>query len=201
MKHKTSKYCKIISMLLTLIMLISQIPMISVFASQAKDARIVYLHAQGTNPPLGTVDSSTVYYGDTVDIYMAVDNPNKGEYDENGETSIDKHKEPQYDMNGYTVKIYYDPAYFELASSPSSPLDYTVPAEFATIHIENAENAGESNVEAPAEVGYYVHANGLTTKTINSKTYKRLMQQFSSAVTFFRKNMLIRIGIILLNCR
>ena len=172
MKHKTSKYCKIISMLLTLIMLISQIPMISVFASQAKDARIVYLHAQGTNPPLGTVDSSTVYYGDTVDIYMAADNPNKGEYDENGETSIDKHKEPQYDMNGYTVKIYYDPAYFELASSPSSPLDYTVPAEFATIHIENAENAGESNVEAPAEVGYYVHANGLTTKTINSKTYK-----------------------------
>ena len=70
---------------------------------------------------------SYVYTDETTDLYLAVDNPNKGLY-ENG-----IHKEPQYDMNGYTVTIYFDPAYFDYAGDIEKPIDYTVPDETTTV--------------------------------------------------------------------
>ena len=75
--------------------------------------------------------------------FFAVDNPNKGLY-ENGE-----HKEPQYDMNGYTAKIYFDPMYFDFVSSGNTPIDYTVPNIISTkaILVRNWE-------EVPIEIGY-----------------------------------------------
>ena len=100
---------KIISTLLCLIMLISFLPASLVTAEEQIDPRTwrtVYLHAQGADPK-ETVDLSTVYLGENTDLYFAVDNPNKGRY-ENG-----KHLEPQYDMNGYTVKFHFDEKYFD----------------------------------------------------------------------------------------
>ena len=107
---------RILSFILCLVMLGSCLPGTVGFAdSEGKKERTVYLHAQGENPT-GTPDVSTVYMGEDTDLYFAVDNPNKGLY-ENGE-----HKEPQYDMNGYTVTIYFDPTYFDYASDSSAPI-------------------------------------------------------------------------------
>ena len=111
---------KILSFALVFVMLASVLPMNIFAVDNEKEQRTVYLHAQGENPT-ETTNVSTVYMGETADVYFAVDNPNKGEY-ENGE-----HLEPQYDMNGYTVKIYFDPEYFAYASDASGPIDYTVP--------------------------------------------------------------------------
>lgn len=119
-----------------------------VFASTVdeKRTRIVYLHAQGENPTQ-TIDNSIVYMGDTADVYLAVDNPNKGDYD-NG-----THNEPQFDMNGYTVKVYFDPAYFDYAAADTSaPIEYNVP---------------DANKDF-----YYVHRHGSGQNTVNGRTYK-----------------------------
>ncbi len=100
---------KILSFILSVMMLFSVMPKNIVSADDSnKKIRNLYIHAQGENPT-ATVTGSTVYLDETADIYFAVDNPNKGLF-ENGE-----HKEPQYDMNGYSVTIYYDPAYLELS--------------------------------------------------------------------------------------
>ena len=94
MTHK-----RILSSLLCVAVFITLLPLNVIFAEDNKSERTVYLHAQGENPQ-ETKDVSTVYMGETTEVFFAVDNPNKGLY-ENGE-----HKEPQYDMNGYTVNIF-----------------------------------------------------------------------------------------------
>ena len=123
--------------------------------------RVVYLHAQGEDPS-ETKDSSTVYLGETTHVFFAVDNPNKGLY-ENGE-----HKEPQYDMNGYTVKIYFDPIYFDFASNNSTPIDYTVPDN----NLDESGTDEEMGEQVPTEVGYYVYRHGSDVKSINGRNYK-----------------------------
>ena len=100
---------RILSFILSVITLCTLLPGNIAFADDTdKTSRSLYLHAQGENPT-STVTGSTIFTDEAADIYFAVDNPNKGIF-ENGE-----HKEPQYDMNGYSVTIYYDPIYFELA--------------------------------------------------------------------------------------
>ena len=119
-----------------------------------KTSRNLYIHAQGETPS-ATVTGSTIYTDEPTDIYFAVDNPNKGLF-ENGE-----HKEPQYDMNGYSVTIYYDPAYFELAdgTNPDSPIDCTVP--------NKTVSEGETG-----ESGYYLYRHGGESGIgINGKSY------------------------------
>lgn len=136
------------------------------FADEAQSMRRVYLHAQ-ENPTGEASMVSEAYVGNTMNLYFAVDDPNKGAYDAN--TGI--HSQPQYDMNGYTVKFYYDPAYFAFAGTdPNKPIDYQVPG-----NASSSENPGEiddGNLgDVDVEIGYYVHAHGAGTETIDNITY------------------------------
>ncbi len=140
---------KILSFILSVMMLFSVMPANIASADDSnKKIRNLYIHAQGENPT-ATVTGSTVYLDETADIYFAVDNPNKGLF-ENGE-----HKEPQYDMNGYSVTIYYDPAYLELTDGADlkSPIDCTVPNK----NIQEGDTG---------EFGYYLYRCG-SEKNIN----------------------------------
>ncbi len=142
-----------------------------------KSLRTVYLHAQGVNPTV-TPNVSTVYMGDTADIYFAVDNPNKGDYDASVQEEPLKHLEPHYDLNGYTIKIYFDPAFFALVNDPSAPIDYTVP----DVNIEESGSdkeevgSGEDKEEVdntPQKPGYFPYKHGSTgTVVINGKSYR-----------------------------
>lgn len=149
---------RILSFILCLIMLGSCLSGDFVFADNGgKNERVVYLHAQGANPT-DTSDVSTVYMGENTDVYLAIDNPNKGLY-ENG-----VHKEPQYDLNGYTVTIYFDPAYFDYASDPKKPIDYTVPDQTTDTSETGQDNELGKPVDVPTEIGYYPYAQGSNTE-------------------------------------
>lgn len=147
------------AVILSIIMMISVLaPEGAVFAQDdIKAQRSVYLHAQGENPT-ETTNSSTVYNEEEFDLYFAVDDPNKGLY-ENGE-----HKEPQYDMNGYTVKIYFDSRYFKFGSNNTAGIDYTVPNTNLDIG-DVGEDGGNT------EIGYSVYRQGKDSKEINGITY------------------------------
>lgn len=159
---------RIVSMLLGLSMLCTLLPVNAAGAQTEQNQRTVYLHAQGENPP-EQADVSTVYMGDTADVYLAVDDPNKGAYDAETQT----HLEPQYDMNGYTVKIYFDSAYFDYAANPGAPIDYTVPDQNLGSSGGDSEDIGGGSVEdVPQEAGYYVFRQGSGQSELNGKTYK-----------------------------
>lgn len=166
MEHK-----RIISLLLSFLMLFSLLASNLVFADNTdKGQREVYLHAQGENPK-ETVNLSTVYLGDTVNLYFAIDNPNKGTYEKG------VHKEPQYDLNGYTVKIYFDSAYFDYAKTAktgsSNPIDYTIPDKNIPQSESGSEDIGDDTVNnTPTTVGYYVYSHGSGAEELNGKTYK-----------------------------
>lgn len=155
MTHK-----RVIASLLSMILFWTTLPGVT-FAESDLTHRKVYLHAQGPNPT-ATVDTSTVYLGDTVDLYFAIDKPNRGRL-ENG-----VHMEPQYDLNGYTVKIYYDPEYFALPDNvnASRPIDYKVPD--STFNDETGTVEGE---RVPTKVGYFEYDIGATPANVNGKTY------------------------------
>lgn len=156
---------KFTALILCLVMLFTVLPANLTFAQEDQTRRTVYIHAQGENPADST-DSSTVYMGDTADIYLAVDDPNKGLY-ENGE-----HLEPQYDMNGYTVKFYFDPEYFEFAAKGPVYIDYTVPDANFTASDSGSETVDGDEIEnLPTTVGYYIFASEEGNETINGKNY------------------------------
>ena len=120
------KKSRLLALTLCFVMLISLFPQGFVFAdteSIDKGKREVYLHAFDTPPSLDTSEiRTTIEEGDTANIYLAIDNPNKG----------DSHSKPQYDLQGYTVKIYFDTKYFEFADK-ENPIDFSVPGgEFDT---------------------------------------------------------------------
>ncbi len=165
---------KILSLLLCICMLFSLLPQI-VFAEGKKDERTVYLYAQSETDKAGapsienSENRSVVYFGETTNVYFAVDNPNKGAVD-----GIN-HTEPQYDLNGYTVKIYFDPAYFGYASTNTAPIDYKVPDSSLT---GNGDGTGDENVgsnlddveNVPENIGYYVFRHGSGTYEGGYKT-------------------------------
>ena len=159
---------KILSFLLSIAMLMSAFP-IGVLAEEGenKTHRDVFLHALGKNPK-ETVDVSTVYIGETTELYFAVDNPNKGRYEKG------KHLDPQYDMNGYTVKIYFDPAFFDYAQkNTSQPIDYRVPDTQIPESGTGSENIGDGEVsDTPLKIGYFPYKHGSGSAVINGKTYK-----------------------------
>ena len=157
---------KIISLLLSIVMLIGILQLNISAADTDKTLRTVYLHAQGENPQ-ETTNISTVYMGENADIYFAVDNPNKGSY-ENG-----VHAEPQYDLNGYTMRICFDPAYFDYAGNNAAPIDYTVPDSNFSTSDKGEEDAGDETVnDVPQNVGYFVFRHGTGTYSIGTSTYK-----------------------------
>ena len=158
---------KIISLLLSIVILSGIFPLNTFAADNDKTMRSVYLHAQGENPQ-ETTNNSTIYMGEDADIYFAVDNPNKGEYQNN------THKEPQYDMNGYTLRICFDPDYFDFAGGDNStPIDYTVPDSNFGDSGSVDENVGDDTIEdLPETVGYFVYKHGSGTFTLGANTYK-----------------------------
>lgn len=142
-----------------------------------KSMRTVYLHAQGVNPTV-TPNLSVVYMGDDANIYFAVDNPNKGDYDASAEDETDKHLEPHYDLNGYTVKIYFDPAFFALKNDSSSPIDYTVPDANILESGADKEEVGSGDeikdvYDTPQKPGYFPYKHGSTgIVEIKGKEYR-----------------------------
>ncbi|MBE5039529.1 chitobiase/beta-hexosaminidase C-terminal domain-containing protein [Ructibacterium gallinarum] len=148
---------------MTLFMMITMVPNMMVFgADTEKSSRKVYLHAQ-ENPEADAPVVSELSLGDEFRLYLAVDDPNKGDYD----SGTGEHKEPQYDMNGYTVKFYYDPAYFTFAGEDTQkPIDYQIPQK------ANSSEEGENPGNVDVEVGYYVHAHGAGTENIDGILYQ-----------------------------
>ena len=152
---------RILSFILSMLMIGSCFPNSAALAETDKRQRTAYLHAQGENPS-ETTDVSTVYKDETADIYLAIDNPNKGLY-ENGE-----HKEPQYDLNGYTVTIYFDPEYFDYADASNlTPIDYTVPDKNAS----TSPTVPDGKVDVPTDVGYYPYQQGKGEENGYKKAY------------------------------
>ncbi len=158
---------KIISLLLSIVMLIGILPLHISAADNDKTLRTVYLHAQGVNPQ-ETTNNSTVYMGEDADIYFAVDDPNKGKYENN------THIEPQYDMNGYTLRICFDADYFDFAGGDNgAPIDYAIPDEnFGTSDKDDEEIGDDTGVDVPQSVGYFVYRHGSGHYTLGTKTYK-----------------------------
>ena len=161
----TSK--KIISLLLCIVMLTGLFSNFALADSAEKTTRTVYLHAQGRNPDV-TVNNSTVYIGENADIYFSIDNPNKGDYDK----ATDTHKEPQYDLNGYTLRIFFDATYFDFAGNSSAPIDYKIPDENIDTSEKDDEELGEdTGTNVPQTKGYFVYKHGNGTYTLGEKTY------------------------------
>ena len=161
---------RILSLLLTMLITFSVIPTGVVYADE-KGTRKVYLHAQGENP-VETVNTSEVFLGDNVNVYFAIDNPNMGDRNDKNE-----HIEPQYDLNGYTLKVYYDPAFFTFAPSSktggNNRFDYTVPDKQMATPEQGDENIGENTGEnVPQGIGYYIYDSGTKSETVLNKMYQ-----------------------------
>ena len=88
-----------------------------------KISRDVYLYAKDGQGTASTAPSIAV--GDDASVYLALDSLNKGATKEENGTVI--HEEPQYDLNTYIVRFYYDPEYFELTGDTASPIDFQLP--------------------------------------------------------------------------
>ncbi len=79
--------------------------------------------------------------------------------------------EPQYDMNGYSVKIYFDPQYLEYSEPENAqPIVYTCPTDAFDDDTQKEEVEGEK-FDVPSQVGYFPYQSGKTTKVIDGKTY------------------------------
>lgn len=159
---------KIISIILVVAMLTCALPL-SIMAEESDDKthRTVYIHAQGEKPEV-TTNNSIVYMGEDADIYFAVDNPNKGVFEN------DTHKEPQYDMNGYTLRICFDPDYFDFAGSDNgTPINYSIPDTNIPDSGSVDENIGDdTGTGLPETVGYFVYRHGSGTYDFGNKIYK-----------------------------
>ncbi len=158
---------KVLSLLLSIVMLMGIFP-VDIWADDAdKTVRTVYLHAQGENPQV-TTNNSVVYMGENADVYFAVDNPNKGNFENN------IHKEPQYDMNGYTLRVCFDGDYFDFAEGNSvAPIDYAIPDESFGTSDKGDEELGDGvENDVPQTTGYYIYRHGSGTYTLGTKTYQ-----------------------------
>lgn len=151
------KFKRLTALMLTFLMLMSTLPGTLGFAADDKGQRTVFLHALG-DLPQETVNASTVYLGDTANVYLAVDNPNKGDYDAESKN----HLEPQYDMNGYTVKFYFDPLYFDFVLDTVPPINYALPNDKL-----GGVDSGSSD-----EVGFYTFRPGSGAEEVNGRQYK-----------------------------
>jgi len=218
---------KILAMILSLVILLSYLPAgLNVYAANANQQRKIYIHAD-THNPSETKLVSEVAKGELFNLYVAIDNPNKGRYDstplENApdiKAAIDKaetdaientkkaaeeyadlknittepertavingyiaehqaknievakkraeeikrHLEPQYDLNGYSLKIYYDGSFFEFVDNPDSKaqgvIDYTIPGTVEQGETDSETAGGIVIDNVPQTVGYYLRYEG-----------------------------------------
>lgn len=159
---------RILSFILSFIMLVACFPSNFAFAqgeieTSAVKERNVYLHA-GERDINSSLSSSKMYINETGNIYFAVDNPNKSVF--NAETGVPTN--PDYCMNGYTVKIYYNPHYFDFAGKTSSPLVVDIPDD----HFPNGQRPTD-NDENFGKKGYRIQASGFEENciTIDGESY------------------------------
>ena len=93
-----TKSKRVISLILVFVMIFSIVPAFAIseegdlagYTDAEKKSRDIYLHAQGENPN-STPNLSTIYLGDEFKLYFAVDDPNKGDYEnEMGQVALKK---------------------------------------------------------------------------------------------------------------
>lgn len=152
-------YKKIISVLLILSAVCSLFTAVSAdTGGQAsvdvtKLERKAYIHASKSDPSENPESYTNIYAGEDVDVYAAIDAPNKGRKNEDG--SFDE-SEYQYNLNSYIVKFYFDPNYFDLVyhdtkthKNPSltkganqSAINYMLPFQTMGMTFEDAEANG-----------------------------------------------------------
>jgi len=120
------------SLLLCLCLILSLLPINVMAKDSDKTFRRVYLHGFDDARPLtDTTDTREIKKADNTYVYLAVDDPNKE--DPNG----DEQWEQQFNLGGFTVKIYYDTKYFELADKNSTtPIEYKFVADWADDSVE-----------------------------------------------------------------
>lgn len=171
---------RILSFILCAVIVMSSFAFTTIAEDSDNTRRIVYLHAQGEHPGKSTFNDamSTVYMGDKVDLYFAIDNPNKGEYDGA------KPKYPQYALNGYTVTVYYNPDYFTYTGTGEDRIIYDLwEGEFDIYDKEDDVTLPETNNKPTDNVpsfgddeaivpGFYEHRHTLETKTVNKIEYR-----------------------------
>lgn len=179
-KSRKGVFRKAISLLLVLFTILQLVP-VAFAATDDPGHRTVYLHARGEEPQ-DSATVTTVYKGDDVDVYFAVDNPNKSPIENN------EYKNPHHNLNGYTVKIYFDPAYLDFATtsktSPALPIDYAVPSElYGATGGSSGDGTGNDNVgddpnnpddavNTPDKIGYYVYKLGSDSVVKGGRMYK-----------------------------
>jgi len=149
------KFNKYIALFLALTLIFSSVgTMVSGEENQAtvdnKGWRNVGIHAQEDN--VSPDKPSRLYLNEASNIYLSIDKPNKGEV-------INGERETHYDLNGYSVKFYYDDDFFRLNSeTPDKPLNYKLPFD------DNDGTEVEGGVIVPSEgSGYFPYKHGAYT--------------------------------------
>lgn len=157
---------KITSLLLAILLVITAFPTMAEEAvMNPKAVRQVYLHAQGENPT-ETVNNSTVYLDEDTDIYFAVNDPNMGDF-------VDGvHKEPQYDLNGYTLRVCYDPDFFILPDT-EAPFTYELEKfeDFTTTDKGDEDIGEDTGINVPQKRGYFIYQHGAGEYAVGTDTY------------------------------
>lgn len=154
------KMKRFLTFVMSVIMLASSLSGISAFAdTNRKDWRMVGIHAQ-TGDNIAPDKPSKLYYNEPANIYLSVDKPNKGNPDRS---------EAHYDLNGFSVKFYYDDAFFDLnTKTPNEPIDYKIPDKTLSDSTDN-----EMGENVPSEgASYYPYKHGAFTEEINGKQYQ-----------------------------
>ncbi|MBQ8588427.1 MAG: chitobiase/beta-hexosaminidase C-terminal domain-containing protein, partial [Clostridia bacterium] len=85
-----------------------------------------------------------------------------------------RHSESKYDMNGYRLRICFDPAYFEFAPGTDlgSPIDYKVPeANFSDAETDQGTVGGKPVGTVPTSIGYFWYDGGNGTYSFAGKKY------------------------------
>ena len=161
------KNIKALSFFMALIMMIASLSFsVTAETTAEKESRTVYLHAFNETPLLtNTSDRTTVYMGDKVNVALALDKPNKAEND----------NEPQFNIGGFTVKIYFDTRYFKFDDSGAKVpgIEYYFVADngWADDDIENGtgdqvgSDAGSSGSDAAFDKpGFVKYSHGTHIK-------------------------------------
>jgi len=125
-----------------------------------KLSREVYVHANSSDPSLDAPSATHIYSGEDVNIYAAIDAPNKGTKNADGTYS---ESERQYNLNSYVVKFYYDPNYFDIvyhknATGSNVPINYYLPFQTLGYTVDDAKKLGiqpMTNAEAEGLIEDY----------------------------------------------
>lgn len=146
-----------------------------------KITRKAYIHANRHDPDIDPASNTYVYAGEDVNVYAAIDQPNKGRKLPDGSYDI---SENQYNLNSYVVKFYFDPQFFDLVycdknthENPSlvqgenqTAINYMLPFQTLGLTFEDAEEKqvnGWSESEMQGVIADYTDRTLPTVSTEN----------------------------------